>query len=397
MKTRISVIGQGYVGLPLAVAAAEAGFLVTGIDIDETKVKSIQNGISLIEDVSSERLSKQINLGRYTASRDFSVVSDSNLILICVPTPLNLEQKPDLSYVLNSICEISKYLKQNTLVILESTVEPGTTRNIVLPAILRESNLNIDQVELAFSPERIDPSNKIWSLENTPKIVSGINDKSRKRALEFYSKFIKTVISCDSPEIAETAKLLENSFRLINISFINEISIFCDILGIDIHKVIAAAKTKPYGFMAFFPSLGAGGHCIPVDPIYLVNKSHEIGAPSNLIELAYKINKEMPRYFVNKAEEKIGMLRGKKVLVVGVSYKPNVADTRDTPVKHLIKELENKGALVSWHDDLVKEWKGEKSVTLSNNYDLAILATPHAYIDLTKLGDVPILNPRGSI
>ena len=198
-------------------------------------------------------------------------------------------------------------------------------------------------------------------------------------------------------EVAETAKLLENSFRLINISFINELSIFCQKLGININDVISAASTKPYGFMPFYPSIGIGGHCIPVDPLYLANKAKEVGAPTKMIELADRINQEMPGYFVGRAEAKIGGLKGKKVLVIGVSYKPNIADVRETPVDALVLGLKNKGAQVSWHDDLVKEWNGEKSVALSNKYDLAILATPHDYLDLTKLGDVPILNTRGSI
>jgi UDP-N-acetyl-D-glucosamine dehydrogenase len=227
--------------------------------------------------------------------------------------------------------------------------------------------------------------------------VAGLTLSSLKRATDFYSKFIKEVIPVKSVKIAETAKLLENSFRLVNISFINELAVFCNKYGIDITEVIKAASTKPYGFMPFYPSIGVGGHCIPVDPLYLANKAREIGAPTRFIDLADQINQEMPGYFVGRAEEKIGGLKGKKVLVIGVSYKPNVGDVRETPVKALVLGLKNKGAEVFWHDDLVKEWNGEKSVALSNKYDLAILATPHAYLDLTKLGDVPILNTRGSI
>ena len=205
------------------------------------------------------------------------------------------------------------------------------------------------------------------------------------------------MIVVESLEVAETAKLLENSFRLVNISFVNEISIFCQKLGIDVNAVINAASTKPYGFMPFYPSIGVGGHCIPVDPLYLSNKAREIGAPTRFIELADQINQEMPGYFVSRAEEKLGGLKGKKVLVVGVSYKPNVADVRESPVEALINGLKQKGAQVSWHDDLVKEWNGEMSVTLSIDFDLAIIATPHDYLDLTKLGNVTILNTRGSI
>lgn len=246
-------------------------------------------------------------------------------------------------------------------------------------------------------PQRTDPGNKKWNLTNTPKIVAGLTVKSRKRAVDFYNKFVTTVVECDSLEVAETAKLLENSFRLINISFINEISFFCDKLGIDIKSVIRAASTKPYGFLPFYPSLGVGGHCIPVDPIYLSKKAREIGSPIKIIELAAKINQNIPEYFVEVAEQMLGELKNKKILVIGVAYKPNVSDVRETPSEVLITALKRKGARVDWHDDLVGEWNGSKSIELSANYDLAILATPHDYLDLTLLGNVPLLNTYGSI
>ena len=227
--------------------------------------------------------------------------------------------------------------------------------------------------------------------------MSGFTEKSCQNAVKFYEKFVANIVVCKTLEIAETAKVLENSFRLVNISFINELSIFCQKLGININDVIIAASTKPYGFMPFYPSIGIGGHCIPVDPLYLSNKAKEVGAPTKMIDLADQINQEMPGYFVGRAEEKIDGLKGKKILVVGVSYKPNVADVRETPVESLITGLKLKGAQVSWHDDLVKEWNGEKSVALSSDFDLAIIATPHDHLDLIKLGNVPILNTRGSI
>jgi UDP-N-acetyl-D-glucosamine dehydrogenase len=236
-----------------------------------------------------------------------------------------------------------------------------------------------------------------WTIKNTPKIVAGLTTESKNSAVRFYSEFIDEIIECDSVEVAETAKLLENSFRFINISFINEISIFCHKLGIDVNAVIKAASSKPYGFMPFYPSVGVGGHCIPVDPIYLANAAKTLGVPTRFINLAEQINHEMPIYFVDRAEEKLDGLKNKKILVVGVAYKPNIADIRESPAKLLIAGLKQKGAQVFWHDDLVKEWNGEESVALSNKYDLAILATPHDYLDLTKLGDVPILNTRGSI
>jgi UDP-N-acetyl-D-glucosamine dehydrogenase len=394
---KVAVIGLGYVGLPLSVAAANSGFKVVGIDINQTQVTQINQGLSPIVDVSNEEISSLVKNGQFIATSDFSEIIGAEVVLLCVPTPLSLNHKPDISSMEMAAKSIAPYIAKNMLVILESTVEPGTTRNILSPLLTKSSKLKQDDFHVAFSPERIDPANKVWTVKNTPKLVSGLTEDACNKAMNFYEKFIQHLVKCDSLEIAETSKLLENSFRLINISFINEISRFCYKLGIDVNAVIAAAESKPYGFMPFYPSVGVGGHCIPVDPLYLANKAREIGAPTRFIDLADQINQEMPGYFVGKAEEKIEGLKGKKVLVIGVSYKPNVADIRETPVEALIIGIKNKGAQVFWHDDLVKEWNGEKSVALSNEYDLAILATPHDYLDLTKLGDVPILNTRGSI
>jgi len=393
----ISVIGQGYVGLPIALSAATSGFEVKGIDNDQNKVANLNSGVTSIEDVDLQVISEMISSGKYFATTNYSIIEKSAIVLICVPTPLDLDHKPDLSYLIAAATSAGRHLSRGSLVILESTVAPGTTRNIIVKILEQESGLESSDFLVAYSPERIDPSSKKWNVKNTPKLVAGLDNKATKQAVDFYSKFIDNVVVCESIEVAETAKLLENSFRLINISFINELSIFCSKLGISVNEVINAASTKPYGFMPFYPSIGVGGHCIPVDPLYLANKASEIGAPTRFIDLADQINQEMPGYFAGRAEEKIGGLKGKKVLVIGVSYKPNVADVRETPVKSLIVELVGRGAQVSWHDDLVKEWNGEKSVALSNEYDLAILATPHDYLDLTKLGDVPILNTRGSI
>jgi UDP-N-acetyl-D-glucosamine dehydrogenase len=397
MSFQISIIGQGYVGLPLAIASAEAGYSVVGIDNNPNRITELKLGISGIEDISNSMVSKLIESRRYKPTSEYEEVSRSSTILICVPTPLTVRNLPDLTAIESAANNISKHLIKESLVILESTVEPGTTRDFLVPILERGSGLSKEDFHVAFSPERIDPMNKNWNIKNTPKIVAGLTEKSKVMAIEFYSKFIDTVIPVESLEVAETAKLLENSFRLVNISFINEISIFCQKLGINISEVINAAATKPYGFMPFYPSVGVGGHCIPVDPVYLANKADQIGIETRFIDLAVQINKEMPGYFVGRAEEKLGGLKGKKVLVVGVSYKPNVSDVRETPVKELINGLVKKGAEVSWHDDLVKEWNGKKSVALSNNFDLAILATPHDYIDLNKLGSVPILDTRSSI
>jgi UDP-N-acetyl-D-glucosamine dehydrogenase len=393
----ITVVGQGYVGLPLAIKAADSGFTVFGLDDNEEKINKLKSGKSFIEDLGDQVIQTSVDSLRYVPTTDQEVIAKSQVVLICVPTPLSSDHKPDLSPLISATTTVGKNLKAGSLVIVESTIEPGTCRNILLPILLKESGLNLDEFELAYSPERIDPTNKKWDISNTPKLVAGLTDNAAKRAAEFYRKFIDSITICSSLEIAETAKLLENSFRLVNISFINELAIFCQKIGIDISEVISAASTKPYGFMPFYPSIGVGGHCIPVDPIYLANAAKAVGAPSRFIELADQINQEMPGYFVGRAEEKLGGLKNKRVLVVGVSYKPNVADVRESPVEALIVGLKQKGAQVSWHDDLVKTWNGEKSVALSIDFDLAIIATPHDYLDLTKLGNVPILNTRGSV
>ena len=397
MTSKVAVIGLGYVGLPLSVAAANSGFKVVGIDINQTQVSKINEGLSPISDVSDEEISKLIKSRQFIATSEFSEIIGAEVVLLCVPTPLSSNLKPDISSLEMAAKSIAPYIGKNMLVILESTVEPGTTRNILSPLLTKGSKLKQEDFLLAFSPERIDPANKVWTVKNTPKLVSGLTEDACNKAVNFYEKFIQHLVKCDSLEIAETSKLLENSFRLINISFINEISVFCYKLGIDVNKVISAAESKPYGFMSFYPSIGVGGHCIPVDPLYLANKAGEIGVPTKLIDLASQLNRELPDYFVNRAEEKIGNLMGKKILILGVSYKPNIADVRETPVNKLIECIRKKGADVSWNDELVKEWNGEKSSALSSNYDLAILATPHDYLDLAALENVPILNTRGSI
>ena len=394
---QITVVGQGYVGLPLAIEAAKSGYKVYGLDNNLERINLLANGKSVIEDISNKVINEYIQLKRFMPTVDQKVITNSKVVLICVPTPLSPNHKPDLSALIEAITTVGKNLKAGSLVVVESTIEPGTCRNVLLPILLRESKLEITDFHFAYSPERIDPTNKKWGVKNTPKLVAGINEISVKKATDFYGKFVSSIINCSSLEIAETAKLLENSFRLVNISFINELAIFCQKSGIEIIEVIAAAATKPYGFMPFYPSVGVGGHCIPVDPIYLSNAAKTIGAPTRFLDLADQVNQEVPAYFVGRAEEKIGPLRSKKVLIVGVAYKPNVADVRESAVESLISGLKQKGAQVYWHDDLVKEWNGEKSVALSSDYDLAILATPHDYLDITKLGNIPILNTRGSI
>ena len=394
---QITVVGQGYVGLPLAIATADAGFKVFGLDLNQERITLLSRGISIIEDLNDEAILRNLKSKNYEPTTNPKIINQSKIVLICVPTPITNDNKPDLEALISATTTVGRNLKAGTLVIVESTIEPGTCRNILLPILLKESGLKLGEFEIAYSPERIDPTNKKWGISNTPKLVAGLTDNATKRAEEFYGKFIESIIICSSLEITETAKLLENTFRLVNISFINELAIFCQKIGIDITEVISAAATKPYGFMPFYPGVGVGGHCIPVDPIYLANAAKLVGAPTRFIELADQVNQEMPGYFVARAEEKIGGLKDKKVLVVGVSYKPNVSDVRETPVETLISGLKKKGAQVSWHDDLVKVWNGEESVALSSDYDLAILATPHDYLNLLKLGNVPILNTRGSI
>ena len=396
MNSKVVVIGQGYVGLPLAVSAAQAGFKVTGIDLNEEKVSRLNKHQSSVEDVSDAELKSVTESGKYQATTDYLIDPSTEIICICVPTPLGSNHQPDLEILKAATKDVGKSLKAGMLVIIESTIQPGTTRDVVVPILERESGLSRDQFLVAYSPERIDPMNKKFTIKNTPKLVAGLTPEAAVKAKEFYSKFIDQVDVCDSLEVAETAKLLENSFRLVNISFINELAIFCQKIGIDVNDVIKAASTKPYGFMPFYPSVGVGGHCIPVDPLYLAQAARMVGAPSRFIELADEINLGMPTYFVGRASEMLGGLKDKKVLVIGVSYKPNVADVRETPVEALINGLKKSGAVVSWHDDLVKSWNGESSAALGSGYDLAILATPHDYLDLSLLGNVPVLNTRGS-
>ena len=397
MNKCVGIIGLGYVGLPLAIEVAKKGNSVIGIDIDESKIKLLNSGKTSIEDINIGDLKTLIEDGRLAVTSDYSKVGICDILLVCVPTPLSNARVPDLEPLLGAIRSLAAYLTPKTLVIIESTVATGTTRNTVLPLLEELVNFPVTEIDVAYSPERVDPSNKVWSLQNTPKIVSGITQTSKIRAIAFYSSFINEVIECESVEIAETAKLLENSFRFINISFINEFGIFCNALGIDINKVVKAAGTKPYGFMEFYPSIGVGGHCIPVDPIYLSSKAKQVGSPIRMIELADQINRNLPMYFVGRAEKKLNGLEGKKILVVGVSYKPNISDVRETPVFNLISALRSKGAQVSWHDDLVKKFNGEESTELSDNFDLAIIATAHDYLDWAKIGNLPVITSRSSL
>ena len=388
---RVSIIGQGYVGLPLAMAVAQAGHEVVGIDLDQSLIEKLKVGKSPIVDVTDDQITSAIKTGRYSLANNFGAVETSDVVVICVSTPLDSVNKPDFSFLIRALNSIVDHLQANALIINESTISPGTTRGLIKETLDKAGI----PYELAYSPERIDPANKKWTVINTPKLVAGLTPTATERAVAFYKTFVESVTTGSSPEVIETAKLLENSFRLVNISFINEIAQFCAAMNIDVREVVDAAATKPYGFMPFYPGAGVGGHCIPVDPSYLVSKAQEIGAPTRFIELANELNRSLASYFTGVASGILGGLTGKKILVVGVAYKPEVADVRETPAEALIHELRAKGAKVSWHDELVQDWNGEKSVGLSSDFDLAILVNPHSNTNISALGSTRILNTRG--
>jgi UDP-N-acetyl-D-glucosamine dehydrogenase len=374
------------------VLLANSNFKVVGYDSNLKLVKNINTGLSHIEDISNDQIGEIVRHQSYKATSNYQDMRKSAIYIVCVPTPLNKDKKPDLSYLLDAVDKIAEIIQKGDLVIIESTVAPGTTRNIVLPKLVELSGLSETEFNLSFSPERIDPLNGLWNIKNTPKVVSGYSKSALEIAAEFYSKFIEQVVKVNSLEVAETSKLLENTYRLINISFINEIYMFCDSLNIDIEDVIKAAATKPYGFNAFYPSIGIGGHCIPVDPVYLAEKFREFSITPKFIDLALEINANMPNFIAHKAQNILGNLTGKQIMIIGVAYKPNVADTRETPVKKLIEILKQEGAKVFWHDDLVKEWNGEKSIPITSNCDLAIIHSFHEYINLNNLDEIPIIS-----
>jgi len=388
---RVAIVGQGYVGLPLAIAAARAGHNVVGIDSNPTLIATLAAGKSPIGDISDADTASALQSGRYQVTDSFESVRSAEIVVICVPTPLDSAYNPDLSHLESALKSIAQNLSAGTLVINESTIAPGTTRTTIAE-LLDTAGVQFD---LAYSPERIDPANKTWNITNTPKLVAGLTEVAAQRAVAFYQSFVESVTLGSSLEVIETAKLLENSFRLVNISFINEIAQFCAAMKIDVREVIAASATKPYGFMPFFPSAGAGGHCIPVDPKYLSFKASEMGVPSRFIDLAHEINLSLPSFFLGVATGMLGNLKEKKILVVGVAYKPDVADIRESPAKALISAFRQVGATVTWHDDLVKEWNNESSTPITDSHDLAILVNPHSHCDLSLLGSIPTLNTHG--
>ena len=384
---RVAVIGQGYVGLTISSGAISAGFEVIGIDKNQRVVEGLNSGKSHIEGISDEKVASALSQGKFKASADFADITDSKVVVVAVPTPLNRAGEPDLSILESAIESIAPFLGEDSLVINESTSYIGTLRNVIAPQL---TSLNSKVKHFAVSPERVDPGNKSFDVKNTPRLVGGLTEEASNRAVAFYSSFSDHVVKASSPEVAEAAKLLENSFRFVNIGFVNEFAQLMNTMGISVSEVIAAAGTKPYGFMPFFPNVGIGGHCIPVDPLYLQKIAIDNGMISLYIKLSEELNQEMPKYCVEGLEALYGKLNSKHVLVVGVSYKPDISDTRESPAEFVIKELEKKGATVSWHDPLVESFNGQSSASIAGDYDLALVLVKHQVLDMSSWSSKPV-------
>jgi len=354
-KARMAVLGLGYVGLPLAVVFAEAGFEVIGIDPDKSKVDALNKGISYIPDVPTEGVAKLVKSGLLKATTDFAVLKDVEAVSICVPTPLRKTGDPDMSYIDAATSELAKYIHAGMVIVLESTTYPGTTREFVLPMLIENNDLVVgEDLFLSFSPERVDPGREDWTTINTPKVLGGITKACTEVSCAWYSGAIETIVPVSSTEAAEMSKLLENTFRMINIGLVNELAIMCDRLDVDVWEVIDAAATKPFGFMKFTPGPGLGGHCIPIDPLYLSWKMKAVNYNARFIELASEINTGMPRYVITKIQDALNEHRksvnGSKILVLGAAYKPDIDDLRESPALDVIGLLAEKGADVSYHD-----------------------------------------------
>lgn len=376
---KVAIIGQGYVGLTISLNASEKNEVV-GFDLSNEIVSQLNSGHSHIEGVSSAALKNRIKMGKYRATANPKDISDAEVIVIAVPTPLDNERKPDHSYIESACKIIGENIFHPVLVINESTSSPGTVRTIIKPLVEKFSKLKIEH-QYAVSPERVDPGRTDWNQSNTARLLSGLTPEATKKTKEFYSSFCENLIEVSSPEVAEAAKLFENSFRQVNIALVNELAQISNALGISVHETLEAAGTKPYGFMKFSPSAGVGGHCIPVDPSYLAHAAEEVGVKASFIELANEVNLQMPRYVVGRvAVDNGGSLKGKSVQVVGVAYKPNVADTRETPAEIVIDELKRQGAVATWHDPIVDIWNGEKSSALGGS-DITIVVTLHDAMD----------------
>jgi UDP-N-acetyl-D-glucosamine dehydrogenase len=376
---RVAIIGQGYVGLTIAVGAAGAGHIVVGFDVNDGLVKALNAGKSHIEGISDSLLARFIGDGTYKASTDATVLDGCEVILIAVPTPLDDARNPDLSFVHAAADLIAKSVKSPALIVNESTSYPGTLRTEIAARITGVAHF------YASSPERVDPGNTQWGTKNTPRLIGGLTPQAVTKAKEFYATFCDTIIEVSSPEVAEAAKIFENTFRQVNIALVNEFAQIADALGISGREVLDAAATKPYGFMEFNPGPGVGGHCIPVDPSYLAHVANEVGVPATFIKRANEVNLAMPAYVVKRVVAGSGgSIKGKKVVVIGVSYKSNVADTRETPAAGVIDLLRAQGATVTWHDDLVDSWRTESSAPIEGA-DIAVLVTKHDGLDLGAL------------
>ena len=368
---RVAIIGQGYVGLTIAAGAASAGHTVFGFDINSELVNQLNLGKSHIEGISDSQLAGFVSAGLFTASSDPSILQGSDVIVIAVPTPLDVDRKPDLSFVHAAADLVNQHVITPALVINESTSYPGTLRKEIVPRITSVGHF------FASSPERVDPGNTDWGTKNTPRLIGGLTPAAVVKAKEFYASFCDSIIEVSSPEVAEAAKIFENTFRQVNIALVNEFAQISDALGISGREVIEAAATKPYGFMPFSPGPGVGGHCIPVDPSYLAHVANQVGIPATFIKRANEVNLAMPAYVVKRVVAGAGgSIVGKSVIVVGISYKANVADTRETPAAAVIDLLRAQGATVVWHDDLVGSWRGESSTKL-DTFDIAVVVTKH--------------------
>ena len=407
-KYDVAVIGLGYVGLPLAIQATDSNLKVYGYDIDEEKVNSYNLGKSSIEDISDIELQKSLEKGLFLSS-DPKYLSDSETIVISVPTPLT-DYQPDLSYVRSAAETIANHISKNQIIILESTTYPGTTIEVLIPVIEEISHLKAGvDFYAGYSPERIDPGNEKWNFKNTPKVISGINDESLAKIKTFYEKIIDQVVTVSGTKEAEMVKLLENTYRHVNIALINELAILCNMLEIDIWEVVNAAKTKPFGFESFRPGPGVGGHCIPVDPNYLSFKTRQIGKPVRFVELAQEINNSMPSYVVSRLLEKMNLLekpfKNSNILILGVAYKRDIGDIRESPAIGIIENLYDRGVNVKYFDPFVEkivvnnqDVEREDSLDNLNNYDLILVHTAHTdfeSFDFSKT-KVPIFDATGS-
>ncbi|PPK45277.1 nucleotide sugar dehydrogenase [Clostridium algidicarnis] len=402
----VAVVGLGYVGLPLAVEKAKAGYKTIGFDIQESKVKMVNEGHNYIGDVVDSDLEVLVKDGLLAATSDFSMVKDADFIAICVPTPLDQYQQPDISYVRDSTIAISKYFKKGAVVVLESTTYPGTTEELILPILEEGSGLKCEEdFFLAFSPERVDPGNKLYKTKNTPKVVGGIGKDSTEVAAAMYRAVLEgDVYEVSSPKVAEMEKILENTYRNINIALANEMAMICEKMGINIWEVIDAAKTKPYGFQAFYPGPGLGGHCIPLDPYYLTWKAREYDYHTKLIETSGIINDSMPYYVIERASKILNRykksLNGSKVLILGVSYKQDIDDFRESPALKVIENFENEGCIVDFYDPFVAEYKfkgktkeglKELSKEVLKDADLVVVTTAHTNVDYNFVQDNAIV------